>query len=427
MRITNTHKFFDTLLLFLLVMIGGGLLFVFQRNEMSWVLFSLAIFVLVFMGTKIKKSIFNASLFTLSVFLALIFANYIAAPHVEIMRGEYLNYLQYAFHLLNVTSCVLILMHLKNNRVDSYFLDRIHFILKIVLYHALLSFLCYFFLKGNLIKLYGGWGNEYIADSFYYLFFYDVEKHKLSLFGVEFIRNQGLFWEAGILQIFLNILLFLEGFVFKRGRWTIPLIIFAILTTYSTTGIFIMIIVLFFIFMKSIKRNPLLILLAISVTFPLYYILKANIEDKTTGEKATSFQKRYLDLVQPLAIASDYPITGIGLDRDYFQKLRSKFQMKDNFGKIIETSISLERIAQSTEKGSSNSLTYLMAAMGFPGALFLFYCLFKQNLFTIRKGIFMTIIIISLFSEPLLLRPFFLMLITSGMMSIFNKYTIPKI
>ena len=62
MRITNTHKFFDTAVLFLLVMSGGGLLFVFQRNEMSWVLFSLAIFVLVFMGTKIKKSIFNASL-----------------------------------------------------------------------------------------------------------------------------------------------------------------------------------------------------------------------------------------------------------------------------------------------------------------------------------------------------------------------------
>jgi len=317
----------------------------------------------------------------------------------------------------------LILIHLKNNRDSAYFLDRIHFILKIVLYHSLLSFLCYFFLKGDLIKIYGGWGNEYVTDSFYYLFFYDAEKHKLSLFGVEFVRNQGWFWEPGILQIFLNILLFLEGFVFKRGRWTIPLIIFAILTTYSTTGIFIMIIVLFFIFMKSIKRNPLLILLAISVTFPLYYIAKANIDDKTTGEKAASFQKRYLDLVQPFAIASDYPITGVGLDRDFFQKFRSRFQMEDDFGKILQTSTGLERIAQSTEKGSSNSLTYLIAAMGFPSAFFLFYCLLKQNLFTKRKGIFMTIIIISLFSEPLLLRPFFLILVVSGMFSFFNKFT----
>ena len=156
MRITNTHKFFDTLLLFLLVMSGGGLLFVFQRNNLSYLLLFLAIFVLVFMGTKIKKSIFNASLFTLSVFLSLLLANYITAPQIETMRSEHLNYLQYAFHLLNVISCILILMHLKNNRESSYFLDRIHFILKIVLYHALLSFLCYFFLKGNLINLLAG-------------------------------------------------------------------------------------------------------------------------------------------------------------------------------------------------------------------------------------------------------------------------------
>mgnify|MGYP003997803829 CR=1 FL=1 len=137
MRITNTHKFFDTLLLSLLVMSGGGLLFVFQRNNLSYLLLFLAIFVLVFMGTKIKISIFNASLFTLSFFSLLILTNFILVPQIEVMEGEYLNYLQYAFHLLNVTSCVLILMHIKNNREPSYFLDRIHFILRIVLFMKL--------------------------------------------------------------------------------------------------------------------------------------------------------------------------------------------------------------------------------------------------------------------------------------------------
>ena len=423
MRITNTHKFFDTLLLFLLVMSGGGLFFVFQRNNLSYILFFLAIFVLVFMGKKIKKSIFYASLFTLSLFLSLILVNYIAAPQIEIMRGEQLNYLQYAFHLLNITSCILILVHLKNSRESSYFLDRIHFILKIILYHALLSFLCYFFLKGYLIKLYGGWGNEYVADSFYYLFFYDAEKYNFSLFGIEFVRNQGWFWEPGILQIFLNILLFIEGFVVKKNKWTIFLLIIAIITTYSTTGILIMLILLILIFWSDIRRNPLVIIFAIGLLLPLFYVAETNIENKTTGERSSSFQKRYLDLVQPFAIASDYPITGVGLDRDFFQKFRSRFQMEDDFGKILQTSTGLERIAQSTEKGSSNSLTYLIAAMGFPSAFFLFYCLLKQNLFTKRKGIFMTIIIISLFSEPLLLRPFFLILVVSGMFSFFNKFT----
>ena len=427
MRITNTHKFFDTLLLFLLVMSGGGLLFVLQRNNLSYLLFSLAIFVLVFMGTKLKKSVFNASLFTLSVFVSLILVNYMISPQIEILRSEQLNYLQYGFHLLNIASCILILMHLKNNRESYYFLDRIHFILKIVLYHALVSFICYFFVKGYLFKLYGGWGNEYIADSFYYLFFYDAEKYKFSLFGLEFIRNQGLFWEPGILQIFLNILLFIEGFIVKRNKWTIFLLIIAIITTYSTTGILIMLFLLAFIFWSYVRTSPLTIILVISFSLPLYYVAETNIENKTIGEKSSSFQKRYLDLVQPFAIALKYPLTGVGLDREYFQKLRSKFQMEDDFGKIIQTYIGLERTSESTEKGSSNSLTYLIAAMGFPTALFLFFCLLKQDLFRKRKGIFMTIIIISIFSEPLLLRPFFLILIVSGMMSIFNKYTIPKI
>tara|TARA_B110000003_G_scaffold274479_1_gene314553 strand:+ start:78 stop:1295 length:1218 start_codon:yes stop_codon:yes gene_type:complete len=404
-------------------MSGGGLFFVLQRNNLSYTLFFLAIFVLVFMGKKIKKSIFYASLFTLSLFLSLILVNYITAPQIEIMRGEQLNYLQYAFHFLNITSCILILVHLKNNREASYFLDRIHFILKIVLYHALLSFLCYFFLKGYLIKLHGGWGNEYVADSFYYLFFYDVEKYNFSLFGIEFIRNQGWFWEPGILQIFLNILLFIEGFVVKKNKWTIFLLIITIITTYSTTGILIMLILLILISWSYIRRNPLVIIFAIGLLLPLFYVAETNIENKTTGERSSSFQKRYLDLVQPFAIAIDYPITGVGLDRDFFQKFRSRFQMEDDFGKILETSTGLERIAQSTEKGSSNSLTYLIAAMGFPSAFFLFYCLLKQNLFTKRKGIFMTIIIISLFSEPLLLRPFFLILVVSGMFSFFNKFT----
>ena len=89
--------------------------------------------------------------------------------------------------------------------------------------------------------------------------------------------------------------------------------------------------------------------------------------------------------------------------------------------------IGIELKSKVTEKGSSNSVTFLMAAMGFPVAFFLFYCLLKQELFTKRKGIFMTIIIISIFSEPLLLRPFFLIFIVSGMISIFNKYTKQKI
>ena len=40
--------------------------------------------------------------------------------------------------------------------------------------------------------------------------------------------------------------------------------------------------------------------------------------------------------------------------------------MDDDFGSFIEESTGYERLAESTEKGSSNSITYLMAVWDSP-------------------------------------------------------------
>ena len=50
-------------------------------------------------------------------------------------------------------------------------------------------------------------------------FYYMPEKSVVSIFNFEFCRNQGLFWEPGILQIYLNMLFFLEAFVFKKVNY----------------------------------------------------------------------------------------------------------------------------------------------------------------------------------------------------------------
>jgi hypothetical protein len=252
------------------------------------------------------------------------------------------------------------------------------------------------------------------------MFFYDTERSSLNILGLDFVRNQGWFWEPGINQIYLNILLYLEGLVFKRNKWVILLTIFAIFTTYSTTGIIIMMIILIFIFKSSIKKNPVLIFLAISLVIPFYFIAKSNVEEKL---ETSSFQKRYFDLIQTISIIKDYPLSGIGLDDSFFSDFRSSHFINNNLLNSFEESTSLELKAKSTDKGSSNSITYLMVAMGIPISYFLLYCLFKQTLFPNRKRILMMIILISVFTEPLLLRPFFLILIVSGMMSFFSRFT----
>ena len=320
--------------------------------------------------------------------------------------------------MLNITSCVFIVTHFSSNRDPSYFLHRIKWILRISLYYSICNFLFYILIKNSLTQI--TFNTDKVLYTFNHIFFYNPVRSSFNVFGIELVRNQGWFWEPGINQIYLNILLYLEGFVFKRNKWIILLTIFAIFTTYSTTGIIIMMIVLFFIFISSIKQNPILIFLAIIMLFPFYSVVKSNIEEKLD---TYSFQKRYFDLIQTISITKDYPLTGIGLDDIYFSEFRSNHFIKDNFLNSFEESTNLELIAKSTDKGSSNSVTYLVLSLGIPISFFLFYCLFKQELFRHKKGIFMTIIFISVFSEPLLLRPFFLILIVSGMVSFFSRFT----
>ena len=405
------YKLFDTILLLLLVFSTGGLLFTFHRNIFSVILFSLSLFSLLFMGKKISKSVFNASLFSLILFCLIICINFIYSLGTQ-------SYIKYGFHLLNISSCVFILTHFINNRDPVYFLKRMRSVLRLILYYSIFNFLFYFLVKNNLFPI--TYNTDKILYTFNYIFFYNPERSAWNILGFEYVRNQGWFWEPGINQIYLNILLYLEGFVFNGNRWIISLIVVAIFSTYSTSGIIIMIILLLLIFKSSIKQNPILIFLAISVVIPFYFIAKSNVIEKL---ETSSFQKRYFDLIQTISIIKDYPLTGIGLDDSFFSDFRSSHFINNTLLNSFEESTNLELRAKSSDKGSSNSVTYLILATGIPISSFLLYCMFKQTLFPNRKRIFMMIVFVSVFTEPLLLRPFFLILIVSGMMSFFNKFT----
>ena len=77
---------------------------------------------------------------------------------------------------------------------------------------------------------------------------------------------------------------------------------------------------------------------------------------------------------------------------------------------------------ETTEQGSSNSFMYILAAMGFPTGLFIIYLFFKQSIIKEKKHIFLIVISLSLFSSPLLLRPFFIFLIFSGFVNLNLKF-----
>ena len=407
---TLKQKFIDNLIMFFLVMSAGGLLFVFNRNVMSILFFGILIFSILFFGNKFKKPFIYSSVLILISIICIGIINFIFAI-TEQTTAKYL------FCLLSVALSVLTFFHFKNNRNINQFLKTLYFVLKLIAFHSALNFIFYFFVRDDLSTINTTFHE---CETFLNLFFYTPDRGIVNIEGFEFCRNQGLFWEPGVLQVFLNILFFLEAFVIKKSKLFLLFLSFVILTSYSTTGLAILLIQAIVYLSEQIKNNKLILAVITTLLVPLFFVFSVNIKDKIQGEKEGSFQKRIFDLTQPVFIAMDNPLTGVGLDVFQFQKIREEFYISSN------SFIGITSTTKVTDKGSSNSVMFLLAGTGFPTSLILLYMFFKQRIIENKKWLFMIILFISVMSEPLLLRPFFLIFIISGFHQIFYRVTSHK-
>ena len=411
MKVTYFYKITDIILILLLILSSGGLLFVFNRNICYAIFLGALLLAVLFSKDKLKTREVYSALLTSFTILFLFYINYIFAISTQTIN-------KYAYYFIVCTVSILTLLYFRNNKKKDIFINRLYFVLKIVLFHAGLNFFAYFFIKNNLSTI-SSISNDY--ETFFNIFFYVPKKCLVSVFGLEFCRNQGLFWEPGILQAFLNILFFLEAFIIKKSKALLIIIGFVILTTYSTTGLSILLLQGIVYIHNEFKKNKLLFLLIVSALIPIYLILQVNVQDKVQGEKEASFQKRFFDLTQPFYIALENPITGIGLDSEQFQKLREEFYFTSSTLDYIHNQTGLGLKVSVTDKGSSNSIMFLLAATGFPTTILFIYMFFKQQIIKDKRWLWMIIIIISVMSEPLLLRPFFFIFIVSGFMSFYQK------
>ncbi|HIE73697.1 MAG TPA: hypothetical protein EYQ06_05430 [Flavobacteriales bacterium] len=410
MKVTYFYKITDIILISLLILSSGGLLFVFNRNICYAIFLGALLLAVLFSKDKLKTREVYSALLTSFTILFLFYINYIFAISTQTIN-------KYAYYFIVCTVSILTLLYFRNNKKKDIFINRLYFVLKIVLFHAGLNFFAYFFIKNNLSTI-SSISNDY--ETFFNIFFYVPKKCLVSVFGLEFCRNQGLFWEPGILQAFLNILFFLEAFIIKKSKALLIIIGFVILTTYSTTGLSILLLQGIVYIHNEFKKNKLFLFI-VAVLIPIYLVLQVNVEDKVQGEKEASFQKRFFDLTQPFYIALENPITGIGLDSEQFQKLREEFYFTSSTLDYIHDQTGLGLKVNVTDKGSSNSIMFLLAATGFPTAILFIYMFFKQQIIKDKRWLWMIIIIISVMSEPLLLRPFFFIFIVSGFMSFYQK------
>ena len=412
---TLNQKYTDNILTLLLVFTGGGLLFVFNRNLMYYFFLALLFGVIIINASELKRSLSNSIIFTFITIISLFVINFLFASSEQSLD-------KYLYYFTVIISSILFYVHFKNNRGNHVFLLRLNFILKIIFIHALFNFLAYFFVYDQLFTIESEY---YTCKTYNYLFYYASDEISLSvmkLFGIEFCRNQGLFWEPGVLQVYLNIFFFLEAFVYNRKRWLL-LVGFVILGTYSTTGIIILIVQLFFLLIQQIRTNAIILPIIFLSFIPIYFIFSVNIEEKFKGNRVFSFQKRLFDLTQPLFIAASHPLTGVGLDLDQFQKLRYEFYIDSESLELINETLGVSLRGAGTSAGSANSLTFLMAAMGFPTAILLVFMFLRQKIIEKHKLLFFIIVFTSVMSEPLFLRPFFFIFIVSGFYNFFIKFT----
>jgi hypothetical protein len=397
-------------------MSSGGLLFVFNRNSMY--LFLLLILISSFFTPrKLKKSVINSVVLTFFTLIILVVINYFFA--IDEQSTD-----KYIYYVVVITVSILAMLHFSNNRAPDVFLKRAHFILRLVMLHSIINFLAFILVMDQLVpisKL------HYDCQTFNNIFFYSSLDKKYTLIpflGIDFFRNQGLFWEAGVLQIFLNIYLYLEAFVFKKNKLWVILTVLAIISTYSTTGITILLVQLIFYIRTEMKKTKVLVPFVLILSIPIYVIFSANIEEKIIGDKEASFQKRYFDLIQPFFISLQHPLTGIGLDFNKYKEYRSEFYFSTNTLDFLRDETGVELKVENTDEGISNSFMFLLSAMGFPTFFILMFMFFKQTIFTKNKMQIYIVIILSLMSSPVLLRPFFFIIIISGFHNIFKRITL---
>ena len=403
MKISLKKTFASWLPMLFLLLTGGSLLFVFFRKELLYFIFFL------FLTLLSLKHIYKRELINfvemVGLFVSLLVINFLFADSAQSTQKLLAN-------IIIFSSSILSALYYSREENKTLFVQHLYFILKIILFHSLINFFIYPFVKPFLFEL---TNNRYDCMSFLNIFFYLQGTHSLSILGVEVVRNQGIFWEPGVLQIFLNLQLFILAFVYNRKGLIFWLTILGVITTFSTTGLVVMFIQLVMSFITEIRKNVIFLPFAFLFIVMLYFITSANISEKISGDGQFSFQVRFFDLVQPLYMAYENPFTGVGLDDEQFTSLRSSTAYSLNLDYVSFSNVN--------NKGSTNSIMFFLAAAGIPFTILILAMLYQQQFILEKRNWFFIFIIISLMTEPIMLRPFFLTFVMSGGIHLFNKFT----
>lgn len=382
----------EILLIFLVIFVSGGFinLDVQVLVSASALIAMLLAILVVLRGSIINKAASRAMMvfvFAMSIFL------------VKILFAEAgFKYTPFLFRIIgNVLLAILILMYFYSDRRRLF--ECVYFSLVLVLFQSLLSMVLWPVVQNSLTFS----GVEYI-NTFNYLVFYhaDVGLASAQLFGQPLPRNAGIFWEPGILQMYLNMLLFVVLYIRKNSIIAL-LTVVAILSTWSTTGVVILGAQLIIYSLVNIKK-PIYAILSLVMLFALVGQIVVNVHEKLEGEQAGSGYSRALDTFTAINVISKHPILGVDLDYEVFED--SLFQNIAN--------VKMEGRFESRDARATNSVLNYFVFFGIPFGVFIVLGLYNQRLFPTKRVVLFLIMMLSLSTEPVGFFLFPMLLLLSG-------------
>lgn len=225
-----------------------------------------------------------------------------------------------------------------------------------------------------------------------------------------FKRPDGLFYEPGVFQLYLNLYLFIALFI-RRLNWIdVALGVASVVFTLSTAGAIVLMFILVVAYARylakaGVNAKILFLLLAPLFLLPPALYVTENVNDKFAGSGRGSAWARQYDLYTGLAVVRERPLTGIGFDYERYYQIASRVGWR-------ESGLAAETIS---ERGNSNGVVTLVYSVGIPLALIFLWGLFRQRM--LRPGLVVAaVLFVSLLSEALFFTPFVLAIVFSGLL-----------
>lgn len=248
-----------------------------------------------------------------------------------------------------------------------------------------------------------------VEETVYQHFLYIFNFHVLLEDAAGLYRPNGLFFEPGVFQIYLNLYLYLALFVL-HSRWQALLALAAVLSTQSTTGLAIAALLLGVYFWRQLGKGPahhrvIAATVGVLIAVALSGFVIENVQSKFVGEFRGSWWARQYDLLTGLNVVAANPWLGIGFDPDQYRAYANQLGFAD-------TELG-DR--QTIDRGNSNGIVGLLYGMGIPLALPFLYGLFRQRLLP-DGALVGAILFLTFLSESIMLTPFFLLFILSGLL-----------